>query len=110
MICGIAAVIRPRKRKANSYLWELLETVAFEAGSDDFVFDNQMLLQIFWHDFTIAEVSCPTVYSPESSSIGFRDSLTYGIGCLRSALAFRLARTGLLKAGLFSHGITQKEK
>src|ERR1035441_10424379 len=53
----------------------LLEKVPWEQNSDDFVFDNQMLAQIFWHGFTVAEVSCPTKYFPEASSINFRRSL-----------------------------------
>jgi hypothetical protein len=71
---------------------ELLENVPFEKNSDDFVFDNQMLAQILWQGYTIAEVSCPTKYFPEASSINFRKSVRYGLGCLETALKFRLAR------------------
>jgi glycosyltransferase involved in cell wall biosynthesis len=65
------------------------------ANSDDFVFDNQMLAQIFWHGFTIGEVSCPTKYFPEASSINFRRSLKYGFGCLDTGIKYRLARLGI---------------
>ena len=81
---------------------EILETLDWGGNSDDFVFDNQMLAQIFWHGFTIGEVSCPTKYFPEASSINFRRSLKYGFGCLAVGLKFRLAKMGLLRSELFS--------
>ncbi len=80
---------------------ELLAGLPLERNSDDFVFDNQMLAQIWWQGITIAEVSCPTKYFPEASSINFQRSLTYGLGCLWVALRFRLARWGLLPSTLF---------
>lgn len=79
---------------------KLLEQIPFERNSDDFVFDNQMLAQILWFGNTIAEVSCPTIYSPESSSINFRRSVKYGLGCLGTALMFRLAKMNLIKSKL----------
>ena len=81
---------------------EILETLDWGENSDDFVFDNQMLAQIFWHGFTIGEVSCPTKYFPEASSINFRRSLKYGFGCLAVGLKFRLAKMGWLRSELFS--------
>jgi glycosyltransferase involved in cell wall biosynthesis len=81
---------------------EILETLQLAENSDDFVFDNQMLAQILWHGFTIGEVSCPTKYFPEASSINFRRSLKYGFGCLGTALAFRLAKMGLWKSKRFT--------
>jgi glycosyltransferase involved in cell wall biosynthesis len=80
---------------------EILETLPLAENSDDFVFDNQMLAQILWHGFTIGEVSCPTKYFPEASSINFRRSLKYGFGCLETALAFRLAKMRLWKSKRF---------
>ncbi|MGD0351384.1 MAG: glycosyltransferase family 2 protein [Verrucomicrobiota bacterium] len=80
---------------------EILETLTLAENSDDFVFDNQMLAQILWHGFTIGEVSCPTKYFPEASSINFRRSLKYGFGCLETALAFRLAKMRLWKSKRF---------
>jgi len=80
---------------------ELLEKLPLEANSDDFVFDNQMLAQILWLDYTIAEVSCPTKYFPEASSINFLRSIKYGIGCLWTAVTFRLARMKLISSELF---------
>jgi glycosyltransferase involved in cell wall biosynthesis len=80
---------------------KLLEEISLADNSDDFVFDNQMLAQIFWHGFTIGEVSCPTKYFPEASSINFQRSLKYGFGCLSIGSQFRLAKMGLLKSKLF---------
>ena len=71
------------------------------ANSDDFVFDNQMIAQILWHGFTIGEVSCPTKYFKEASSINFRRSCKYGLGCLNVGTQFRLAKMGLAKPRLF---------
>lgn len=80
---------------------ELLERLPLEANADDFVFDNQVLAQILWLGYVVAEVSCPTKYFPEASSIGFRRSVRYGLGCVATAITFRLARTGLLRSPLF---------
>lgn len=75
---------------------ELLERIPFERFSDDFVFDNQVLSQILWMGYTIGEISCPARYFEEASSIDFLRSVRYGLGCLQTALRFRLARMGLL--------------
>ena len=75
---------------------EILESLPLDRNSDDFVFDNQMLAQILWYGFTIAEVSCPTKYFAEASSINFRRSTIYGLGCLGTALTFRLCKLGLV--------------
>ena len=76
---------------------ELLEKLPLAKNSDDFVFDNQMLAQIHWLGYSIAEVSCPTKYFEEASSINFRRSLEYGIGCMQTALNYRLAKLGVTK-------------
>ena len=70
----------------------LLERLPFEENSDDFVFDNQILAQIIWLGAPIGEVTCPAKYLPESSSINFRRSVRYGLGCLSTALGYRLGR------------------
>jgi hypothetical protein len=75
--------------------------VPWGSNSDDFVFDNQMLAQILWMGYTIAEISCPTRYFAEASSINFRRSVTYGFGCLGTAARFRLARMGVMASPLF---------
>lgn len=82
----------------------ILETLDLEANSNDFVFDNEMLAQILWHGFTIGEVSCPTKYFPEASSINLRRSIKYGFGCLATGLEFRLARWGVARSRRFSAG------
>ncbi|HSN92230.1 MAG TPA: glycosyltransferase family 2 protein [Anaeromyxobacteraceae bacterium] len=73
----------------------LLETLPLHENSDDFVFDNQMLAQTLWFGFDIGELTCPTRYFTEASSINFRRSVKYGFGVLGTALEFRLARWGL---------------
>ncbi|MGC4073580.1 MAG: glycosyltransferase family 2 protein [Nibricoccus sp.] len=80
---------------------ELLEHVPWRNNSNDFVFDNQMLAQILWYGYTIAEVSCPTKYFAEASSINFQRSVRYGLGCLSTAASFRLSRMGLMRSRLF---------
>jgi len=80
---------------------QLLEKLPIDANSDDFVFDNQMLAQIIWFGHTIAEVSCPTKYFAEASSINFMRSMKYGLECLLTALTFRLAKIGITTSKLF---------
>jgi glycosyltransferase involved in cell wall biosynthesis len=80
---------------------ELLEKLPLDENSDDFVFDNQMLAEILWLDYKIAEVSCPTRYFAEASSIDFGRSLRYGFGCLRTAIKYRLAKMNLIRSKLF---------
>ena len=80
---------------------ELLAELDLEGNSDDFVFDNQMLAQIIWHGYIIAEISCPTKYFKEASSINFPRSVQYGLGCLYTGLRFRAARMGLWECRLF---------
>ncbi len=73
----------------------LLEQLPLEQNSDDFVFDNQILAQVIWLRHPIGEVTCPAKYLADSSSINFRRSVRYGLGCLAVAARFRLARWGL---------------
>ncbi len=68
----------------------VLETLPYERNSDDFVFDNEMLVQAVAFGFRIGEISCPTRYFPEASSIGLRRSITYGLGVLGTAAKYRL--------------------
>jgi glycosyltransferase involved in cell wall biosynthesis len=75
---------------------ELLERLPLERNSDDFVFDNEVLAQVLWLRQPIGEVTCPAKYLPDSSSINFRRSVRYGLGCLGVAVNFRLARWGLV--------------
>jgi hypothetical protein len=79
----------------------LLERLPLDANSDDFGFDAQMLAEILWQGDTIAEISCPTAYFPEASSINFRRSVKYGLECLATAAAFRLARWRIARSPRF---------
>lgn len=74
---------------------EVLEKVPFQKCDDDFVFDNEMIAQIFWQGFEIAEVTCPTKYFDEASSINFARSSKYGLGVLRVSMRYRLAKWGI---------------
>ena len=71
---------------------EVLEKINYHANSDDFVFDNQMLAQIFYAGFEVAEITCPTKYFPEASSINFRRSTQYGLGVIFTSLCYRLQK------------------
>ena len=73
----------------------LLEQLPLDANSDDFVFDNEVLAETAWLGFGIGEVSCPTRYAGDASSINFARSVKYGFGCLATGIAFRLAKMGL---------------
>ena len=81
---------------------EVLERLPLERNSDDFVFDNQMLSQAVFFGYRIGEISCPTRYFPEASSINFRRSVVYGLGVLRTSLTFRMQRLGWIASPLFS--------
>jgi hypothetical protein len=76
---------------------KLLERLPLQKNSDDFVFDNQILVQIVALGCAIGEVTCPARYMPEASSINFRRSVGYGLGCLATAVRFRLMRWGLVR-------------
>jgi glycosyltransferase involved in cell wall biosynthesis len=78
----------------------VLERLPLLLGSDDFVFDNEMLVQAIHFGFRIGEISCPTRYFDEASSINFRRSVTYGLGVLSTSLRFRLHHMNLLRYGL----------
>jgi len=80
---------------------KLLEQLLLENNSDDFVFDNQVLAQVIWSGYTIAEVSCPTKYFAEASSINLYRSIKYGFGCLHTALIFRLSKMKIITSKLF---------
>ena len=80
---------------------ELLEKLSIKNNSDDFVFDNQMLTQVIWMGYTVAEISCPTKYFAEASSINFFRSMKYGLGCLFTAFDFRMARMKIITSKLF---------
>ncbi|HET9263641.1 MAG TPA: glycosyltransferase family 2 protein [Vicinamibacterales bacterium] len=80
---------------------ELLEQLPLDLNSDDFLFDNEVLAEAAWLGYRIGEVSCPTRYTAEASSIGFLRCIPYGIGCLTTAFAFRLSRWGIIRSARF---------
>jgi glycosyltransferase involved in cell wall biosynthesis len=85
----------------RAYSRSLLERLPLDANSDDFVFDNQLIAETLWLGYHIGEVSCPTSYAPDASSITFRRSVRYGFGCLATAARFRLAKWGVVRSALF---------
>lgn len=80
---------------------DVLLKTPWQLNSDDFVFDNQMLGQILWAGYTVAEISCPTKYFAEASSINFSRSVKYGFGCLGTAFTYRMAKLGLVRTPIF---------
>jgi hypothetical protein len=80
---------------------KLLETLPLETNEDGFVFDNQMLSQVIYAGFNIGEITCPTRYMEDSSSISFPKAVLYGIGVIKTSAAFRLHRWGFRKDRLF---------
>ncbi|HKT36147.1 MAG TPA: glycosyltransferase family 2 protein [Nitrospira sp.] len=86
----------------RAYSRTLLESIPFEANSDDFVFDNQIIAQAIYFRFPVGEITCPTRYFPEASSINLRRSIRYGLGVLHTTAALCLQRMGLLHFAMFS--------
>jgi glycosyltransferase involved in cell wall biosynthesis len=85
----------------RAYSRELLETAPFEKNSDDFVFDNELIVQALHFGFRVGEISCPTRYFAEASSIDFRRSVVYGFGVLGAAVRFRLQQLGAKRFEIF---------
>ena len=85
----------------RAYSREILEQIDFNSNSDDFVFDNQILAQVIYRGYTIAEISCPTMYFEEASSINFSRSIIYGLGVLVTSIKYFLDKTGVYKFRLF---------
>ena len=90
----------------RAYSRRLLETVPFERNSEDFVFDNQVIAQALYFDFPVGEISCPTRYFPDASSIGLWRSIRYGVGVLRTSLALLCQRLGLVRLAMFDSSRT----
>jgi glycosyltransferase involved in cell wall biosynthesis len=84
---------------------EVLETINYNINSDDFVFDNQMIAQIFYSGFEIGELTCPTKYFEEASSINFRRSSKYGIGVIYTSVIYALNKIGIVKSKIFNNKI-----
>ena len=80
---------------------KVLESINYNTNSDDFIFDNQMIAQIFMAGFEIAEITCPTKYFPEASSINFRRGIKYGLGILGVSFSYLFQKTGLARFRIF---------
>lgn len=80
---------------------EVLNSIKYDVDSDDFVFDNEMVAQIFYAGYEIAEITCPTKYFEEASSINFKRSCIYGLGVIAVSIKYRLHKWGLIKSRLF---------
>lgn len=87
----------------RAFRGDVIRSIDFSHNSDDFVFDNEMISQIFMNGFEIAEVTCPTKYFPEASSINFKRSMKYGRGVLRVSMTHRLHKWGLVKSKLYGN-------
>jgi glycosyltransferase involved in cell wall biosynthesis len=85
----------------RAFTRRVLEALPLECNSDNFIFDNQVLSQIIYGGYDIGEITCPTLYMDDSSSISFRNSTIYGLGVLKTSLLFRLQRWNLLRSPLF---------
>ncbi len=79
----------------------VLRSINYGGNSDDFIFDNEMLAQIFYAGYEIGEITCPTKYFDDASSINLKRSAVYGLGVLRVSVVYRLCKWGLMKSGLF---------
>ncbi len=85
----------------RAYSSKVLKRINYQANSNDFVFDNQVITQICMAGFEIAEITCPTKYLPEASSINFSNSIKYGIGCLMTSIKYLFHRIGLLESSIY---------
>ncbi len=86
----------------RAYSRQVLEAIPYSCNSDNFIFDNQILSQVIYSGFRVGELTCPTRYADDSSSISFRNSVRYGLGVLGTSLAFALHRAELRKSPLFA--------
>jgi hypothetical protein len=75
---------------------DVLRNISFNKNSDDFIFDNQMLAQIMYKGYEIAEITCPTKYFEEASSINFQRSSVYGLGVILTSIKYFLSKLGLI--------------
>lgn len=82
---------------------EVLTALPLDSCDNDFIFDNEMLALIYYYGFNIGEISCPTKYFPEASSINFKRSCKYGLGVLKVSMQYALAKAGFFKSKIFKH-------
>jgi glycosyltransferase involved in cell wall biosynthesis len=93
----------------RAYTRQVLEGIPWNLNSNDFVFDNQFLAQVVYADFRIGEITCPTKYFAEASSINFKRSMKYGLGCLITAMLFRLQKWNLIHSRQFVSSKQEKK-
>lgn len=89
---------------------EVLEKCPLKDCNDDFVFDNEMLALVFYKGFSVGQISCPTKYFPDASSINFMRSCKYGFGCLRVSMLYALAKLGIYKSKIFRNDAKTLDK
>lgn len=89
---------------------EILKTLPLAQCDDDFIFDNEMLALVFYYGFKIGEISCPTKYFPDASSINLKRSIKYGFGVLNVSIQYLLARCGIYKSNIFKNGAAKLNK
>jgi glycosyltransferase involved in cell wall biosynthesis len=99
LLCG--AKLSEYHSGYRAFSREVIDRLPLLGNSDDFVFDNQMLTQLIAFQYRIGEISCPTKYAPEASSISFRRSVTYGLGVVRVSVKYRLWKMGIIRTHLF---------
>ncbi len=87
----------------RAFARDVIETINYDANSDDFIFDNQVLAQILYSGFEIAEITCPTKYFKEASSINFKRSLKYGFGVLMVSIMYFLQKSGIFRFKIFRY-------
>lgn len=107
---GLGAKLSEYHTGYRAYSRQVLETLPLEANDNDFVFDNQFLVQSVWAKFRIGEISCPAKYFEEASSINFSRSVKYGLGCLWNTLAFVAAKSGLYTVSWLQFGRSRSPK
>lgn len=86
----------------RAFTRKVLETLPLENNSDNFIFDNQMLAQIIYYNFKIGEITCPTKYDTDSSSINLSSSIKYGVGVIITSIGYMLHKNNLYKSKLYS--------
>lgn len=94
----------------RAYSKQVLETIPYHINENDFIFDNQVLAQIFNAKFEVAEITCPTNYFKEASSINFQKSVVYGLGVLRVSVLYLLNNLGIYRHAIFTRQPDQKTK
>jgi glycosyltransferase involved in cell wall biosynthesis len=85
----------------RAYSAEVLRSISFESNSDDFIFDNEFIAQVFYKGYEIAEITCPTKYFDDASSINFKRSVKYGLGVLKVSFLYFFSKIGITKSKLF---------